>query len=194
MVGLRGLEPPSSQQPQADQDLSSSNDLWRCPRCVVDQWWSLKDSPLQKSNFVLHRGPRSLHETTLSNSNPPRVSACSVPLRLAAKQISFSNFLPTVSGILLSHQPVPAVICRAQPHSFRHAPHRRLPIFNLHRARVRRNHGRLPSNGLIEHAQSSMLRLHPLAKTRARLSTNVIRPEQAVGTIELQFCTARVRA
>jgi hypothetical protein len=67
--------------------------------CVVDRWWSSKGSRLQKSNFVLHRSPLP-HETTFSNSNPSRVSACSVPLRLAAKQISSSSFLSALSGIL----------------------------------------------------------------------------------------------
>jgi hypothetical protein len=67
--------------------------------CVVDRWWSSKGSRLQKSNFVLHRSPLP-HETTFSNSNPSRVSACSVPLRLAAKQISPSSFLSALSAIL----------------------------------------------------------------------------------------------
>jgi Transposase IS116/IS110/IS902 family len=39
---------------------------------------SSKDSPLLKSNFVLHRCSPLRHEATLSNSNPSRVSARSV--------------------------------------------------------------------------------------------------------------------
>ena len=53
------------------------------------------------------------------------------------------------------------------PHSLGDAPHRCLPPFNLHRARVvRRNRGRLPSNGFIERAQSTVpaLRLRQNAR------------------------------
>src|SRR5260370_34675067 len=35
---------------------------------VVGRCWSSKDSPLLKSNFVLHRWSRLRHEATLSNS------------------------------------------------------------------------------------------------------------------------------
>src|SRR2546425_94382 len=49
-----------------------------------------------------------------------------------------------------------AAFCRALPHSLRNAPHRCLLPFNLHRARVRRNHKRLPSSRLIERARSYM--------------------------------------
>jgi hypothetical protein len=47
--------------------------------------------------------------------------------------------------------------CCAPAHSPGAAGHRTFPPLNLHRARVRRNHGRLPSNGFIERAQSSVL-------------------------------------
>ena len=47
--------------------------------------------------------------------------------------------------------------CCALAHSPGAAGHRTFPQLNLHRARVRRNHGRLPSNGFIERAQSSVL-------------------------------------
>jgi hypothetical protein len=66
---------------------------------VVDGWWSSKGSRLQKSNFVLHRCSLP-HETTLSNSNPSRVSACSLPLPLAAEQISSSRLLGAIYAIL----------------------------------------------------------------------------------------------
>ena len=126
--------------------------------CVVDRWWSSKGSRLQKSNFVprLHRCSPLPHETTLSNSNPSRVSACSVLLRLAAKQISSFRFLGALYAILFrrSQLPLSAAMLRrtvsaaprtaASPHS----------ISIGHR--VRRNHGRLPSNGFIERAKSTV--------------------------------------
>ena len=42
--------------------------------------------------------------------------------------------------------------CGAPVHSPGAAGHRTFPQLNLHRARVRRNRGRLPSNGFIERA------------------------------------------
>jgi hypothetical protein len=48
------------------------------------------------------------------------------------------------------------ITCYYISHSLGDLPHRCLLPFNLHRARVRRNHGRLRSNGLIEFAQRSM--------------------------------------
>jgi hypothetical protein len=45
------------------------------------------------------------------------------------------------------------VVCRALPHSLGVSP-RAFPPLNLHKARVRRNHGRLPSNGLIRHLKA----------------------------------------
>jgi hypothetical protein len=134
--------------------------------CVVDRWWSSKGSRLQKSNFVLHRSPLP-HETTFSNSNPSRVSACSVPLRLAAKQISPSSFLSALSAILFRNSqlsPSSAVLQRTVSATLRTA----FSPFNLHRACVRRNHERLPCNGFIERAKSTMATCTASRKTRVR--------------------------
>src|SRR5207247_9333579 len=46
----------------------------------------------------------------------------------------------------------PGVVCRALPHSSGASLHLTFPQLNLHRDRVRRNHGRLPSHGCIERA------------------------------------------
>jgi len=54
-----------------------------------------------------------------------------------------------------------AVVCRALPHCLGTSQHRTFPALNLHRARVRRNHGRLPSNGSIERAQNSLPAFRP---------------------------------
>ena len=79
---------------------------------AVDRWWWWKGSPRQKSNFALHPGSRLLHETTLSNPNPSRVSARCVPLCLAATQISSSSFLRAVSAIFFrgSQLPLPSAV------------------------------------------------------------------------------------
>src|ERR1022692_2506834 len=47
------------------------------------------------------------------------------------------------------------VVCRAPPHSSGEPQHRTFPLLNLHRARVRRKHGRPRSNGFIERAQNT---------------------------------------
>jgi hypothetical protein len=54
---------------------------------AVDRWWSSKDSPLPKSNFVLLPpwSPRP-HETTLYHKKSLRLSARAVSLRLAIPQ------------------------------------------------------------------------------------------------------------
>src|SRR6267378_2100834 len=122
--------------------------------CVVDRWWSSKGSPSQKSNFALHHWSPLPHETTLSSSNLSHVLACSVPLRLAAEQIYSSNLLSAVWRYSLSPVGYRCLLPCSTAQSRRLSTPLSLP-FNLHRARVRRNHGRLPSNGLIERAQSS---------------------------------------
>ncbi len=91
--------------------------------CVVDRWWSSRGTPLRTSNFGLHRWSLLPHETTLSSSNPSRVSACSLPLRLAAEPISSSRFLGAVYAIRFRASQLPlssAVLCRtvsATPHT-----------------------------------------------------------------------------
>ena len=121
-----------------------------------------KDSPLLKSNFVLHRWSRLLHEAILFNSNS---SACFDPLRTA---------LPC-SGMDLLFQPLQprssrsfsatacfgtaTVRCCALPHRLGTTPHRSFPRLNLHNDRVRRNHGRLPSSRCIESARTHHARV-----------------------------------
>ena len=130
---------------------------------AVDPWWSLKDSLLQKFNYALHRCSPPPHETTVSNSNPSRVSACTVPLRLAIQQLSSSSFLSTVFATLfrLSYLQISSAVLY---HCLGNTPHPCLSPFNPHRARVRRNHERLPSDGLIERAQNSGPTIHAFPK------------------------------
>ena len=47
------------------------------------------------------------------------------------------------------------VVFRASPHRPAATQHRSLTPFNLHRARVRRNHGRLDSDGSIANARKA---------------------------------------
>src|SRR5437773_5196093 len=122
---------------------------------VVDRWWSPKGLRLRKSNFVPHHCSLLPHETPLSNPNPSRLSACSVSLRLDAEQNSILNFLGLLHDTLLPES-APGAFCRALPHTLRNTPHRCLLPFHLHRARVLRNHKRLPSSPLIERARSYM--------------------------------------
>ena len=77
--------------------------------------------------------------------------------------------------ILLGHQSLEqTAIYLHLSISLRDTPHRCLLPFNLHKARVRRNHKRLPSSRLIERAGLHP-HLHCSAKTRVRLSTNANR-------------------
>ncbi len=53
-------------------------------------------------------------------------------------------------------------------HSLGASRHRTFPQLNFHRARVRRNHGRLPSNGFIERAPDHRARAQFFLKARLR--------------------------
>src|ERR1700694_4449764 len=59
---------------------------------VLDRWWSSKDSPLPRYNFVLHLWSPLPHETTLHSNKTLRASPRSVTLRLIAEPISSSFF------------------------------------------------------------------------------------------------------
>jgi len=74
---------------------------------VVHRWWSSKDSPQTKSNFALHPRSRLPHDTTLSSSNPFRVAARYVSLRLNAQQNSSPSFPRTPATILSRTRQLP---------------------------------------------------------------------------------------
>jgi hypothetical protein len=75
---------------------------------AAGKWPSSSGSPLTRSpSPVLHRSPLALHETTLSNSNPSHVTACSVPLRLRAGPISPSRPLTPISPTPYQRNPLP---------------------------------------------------------------------------------------
>src|SRR5208337_916231 len=59
---------------------------------VMAQWRSSKGLRLPKCDFVLHRWSWPLHENSLSNSNPSRAPARSVPVCFAANEILYFNF------------------------------------------------------------------------------------------------------
>src|SRR5437879_2485178 len=124
---------------------------------VVGRCWSSKDLLLLRSSFVLHR-PRmpSPHETTIDITKPLRASDRCLSLCLLAQPIPFSRSPRSpFSG------------------TFDFSATLLLPQLNLHIARIRRNPDRLPSNGCIESAQSTLLPFYPSAETRFRYSTNV---------------------
>jgi hypothetical protein len=60
----------------------------------------------------------------------------------------------------------PAAVCRPLPHNLDASRHRTFLQLNLHNARVRRNHGRLPSNGFLESAPEHRARAHFFLKAR----------------------------
>src|SRR5690348_10746223 len=71
---------------------------------VVDRWWSSRDSPLQKCNFVLRHWSPLQHDTALPSSNSSRVSARFVPLRLSAGQIPSAHLFNRALCALSSGQ------------------------------------------------------------------------------------------
>jgi len=146
---------------------------------AVHRWWSSKDSPLLKSSFVLLPpwSPRP-HETTLHHKKSLRVSARSVSPRLAIPQTAPFYFLKPCFGTTLAlsstfQLPLSSVLL------FRHnlgaSPHRTCPQLDLHKARLRRNHGRLPSNGFIESAPEHRARAHSAWKRASDKALTFIR-------------------
>ena len=76
----------------------------------------------------LHRRPRRRHRREILGvlPTPPSCRRANLFFQLSQRPLRDT----------LSQQPVPAVICRALPHSLGNTPHRCLPPFNLHRARA----------------------------------------------------------
>src|SRR5712691_12081476 len=73
---------------------------------VLDRWWSSRDSPLPKCNFVLHRWSPLPHETTHHIKKTLRASPRSLVVRLIAQQICFSGFFgPSLRDIFSNYLP-----------------------------------------------------------------------------------------
>src|SRR5260221_14794768 len=93
----------------------------------------------------------------------PETFACPSALSLSALCLSTNLVLPLSPAISSQEFCTSLTLSSltAGSSALSHSPgepgHRTFPQLNLHRARVRRNHGRLPSNGFIERAQSSVL-------------------------------------
>src|ERR1700688_1347205 len=160
---------------------------------VVDQCWSSKGLRLLQSSFVLRPSCSPLpHETThpqLGNS------ACFFTIRRSPPCRRTNRFFPLLHTLRLrsssfsaSSSPRGAVLC-ASPHSFGAARRPTFPPLNLHRARIRRSHGRLPSSRCIEsapehHAFISILLLMRASDTSlGLLDRNSFRMARDPGTI-----------
>src|SRR5882724_9115212 len=68
--------------------------------------------------------------------------------------------VPPHLAVISINAPAAGIVCRALPHNLGAPSHHTFPQLNLHKARVRRNHGRLPSNGFIERAPEHPARAH----------------------------------
>jgi hypothetical protein len=109
-----------------------------------------------------------------AESRWPKTLAChstsslSVPCRSINRVfLLFQSSLPRVNAPSSTLSP-PAVVCRAQLHNLAESPHLTFPPLNLHKARVRRKHGRPRSNGFIERAPSIVLAQTFCLKARLR--------------------------
>src|SRR5229473_667540 len=111
---------------------------------------------------------------TYRAAKPQEIFACvsalslSAPCHSANRALLLSQALFWYEFCAFVTYSAPAVVCRALPHSFGASRHRTFPQLNLHKARVRRNHGRLPSNGFIESAPEHRARSHFFLKARLR--------------------------
>jgi hypothetical protein len=77
-------------------------------------------------------------------------------------------------------RPVSHVVSRAPSRRFGPPPHRSSYPFNPHRARIRRNHGRLRSNGCTESAPELPTPVRPSMRARSRYSASVSSPRLPV--------------
>ena len=84
----------TAQPSPAGPDVSSLTSMTSAAApTVVGLWWSSRDSPLPKSNFVLHHRLPPQHETTRSTSHLGSLATFSLPLRLASRQILLASSL-----------------------------------------------------------------------------------------------------
>src|SRR5437879_11176777 len=153
--------PPNNRKPyQARPSIRTHAILGLAPS-VVARWCSSSGLRLPKSNFALHPRSRLQHETTPANPKTPCASARSVSPWLAAEHTLSSRstnctLRRTVSTQSSFNRTRLSVALRGTASTHPHT--RSFPLLNPHKARVRRNHGRLPSSRCIESAQSHRAR------------------------------------
>jgi hypothetical protein len=103
--------------------------IFGCVPTVARRWWSSRDSPLSRSNFVPHpcRSPLP-HDTTIDITKPLRAEARAISMRLAVLQTSsFQLLQPSFRGTLAlratqQHLLLSFVLCRTTPAHFHTAP------------------------------------------------------------------------
>jgi len=104
-----------------------------------------------------------------------------VPCRSANRVFLLSQVFSARESCAFVTFSSPGVVCRALPHSSGASRHRTFPQLNLHRDRVRRNHGRLPSHGFIERAPEHRARVNFFPESAPPINANVIRPQSLAG-------------
>ena len=123
---------------------------------MLDRWWSSRGSPLPRCNFVLHlwspphENNSQHHEHSASFGTVRRFS----PYRRTNSFFRLPQALSSQYFFALASFRALRVICCAPPHHLNTPLRHSSAPFNLHRARVRRNRGRLPSSRCIESAQT----------------------------------------
>src|SRR5438309_9877617 len=153
--------PPNNRKPDKALPSIRTHAILGLAPSVVARWCSSSGLRLPKSNFALHPRSRLQHETTPANPKTPCASARSVSPWLAAEHTLSSRstnctLRRTVSTQSSFNRTRLSVALRGTASTHPHT--RFFPLLNPHKARVRRNHGRLPSSRCIESAQSHRAR------------------------------------
>src|SRR5437879_1937329 len=153
--------PPNNRKPDKALPSIRTHAILGLAPSVVARWCSSSGLRLPKSNFALHPRSRLQHETTPANPKTPCASARSVSPWLAAEHTLSSRstnctLRRTVSTQSSFNRTRLSVALRGTASTHPHT--RSFPLLNPHKARVRRNHGRLPSSRCIESAQSHRAR------------------------------------
>jgi len=154
-------------KPQADQKCR----LLERSLALSQVWWTDAGPRKAYGCGIPTSFPTIAHFCRMKRLSPTRI------LRASQRALSRCAFTQNKTQFSTSSAPppryslarsVPAAFAVLYPHKSRNAPHR-VSSHSSHRARVRRNHKRLPSSRLIERARSCMPNFTALPKTRVRL-------------------------
>jgi len=138
----------------------SPTDLWAMPKM---RW---TDDGHRKTHCCRNPtsfSPRPGHRGRMKRLSTTR-NLCVCQRAQSLRALPFRKPRPSTFSSLVSYEfcafvtySAPAVVCRALPYSFGASRHRTFPQLNLHKARVRRNHGRLPLTALSKARRSTAL-------------------------------------
>jgi Putative transposase len=185
---------PQTQQPLATAN--DANDLRLCPECggpmKVIERLTAAEIQLRSPPWSAH-GCRMKQLTTTPDLCVPQhaQSLCALPFFQPRLSTSASHFFARILHLRYSLLSQCRLLCSlARPGA---AGHRIFPQLNLHRARIRRNRGRLPSNGFIERAPEQRAHSHFFPERAPPISTWTITALISLASVTKTRCGSASR-